>query len=95
MNSLKNWEKRRNFFRTLVAAVGSEKRTVWQDETNFNVWCTRSTAWSQVGRRTVAVRCTSKGQNLYIIGAIEQTIGVVYYAIQLGSLKKKDFLQWL
>ena len=80
---------------TLTTVIGNGKCIVWQDETNFNVWCTRSTGWSQVGRRTVAARCTPKGQNLHIIGAIEQTIGVVYYTIQQGSLKKEDFLQWL
>ena len=29
------------------------------------------------------------------VGAIEQTIGVVYYTIQQGSLKKEAVLQWL
>ena len=42
-----------------------------------------------VGRRALA------GQNLHIIGAIEQTIGIVYYTIRQGTLKKEDFLQWL
>ena len=72
-----------------------EKRIAWQDETNFNFWSTRSTGLSQVGRKTVAARCTCKNQNLHTIGAILQTIGVVYYTIQQGNLKKEDFLQWL
>ena len=67
MNSLRNKEKRRDFRRTLTEAIGNGKRIVWQDETNFNVWCTRSTGWSRVGRRAVAAHCTSKGQNLHII----------------------------
>ena len=41
-----------------------------------------------VGRRALA------GQNLHIIGAIEQ-LDSVYYTIRQGSLKKEDFLQWL
>ena len=94
MNSLPNKEKRRDFLHTLTEAIGNGKRIVWQDEINFNVWCTRSTGWSRVGRRAVAARCTSKGQNLHIIGVIEQTIGIVYYTIRQGSLKE-DFLQWL
>ena len=93
VNSLQNREKHRDFLRTLTAVIGNGKRIVWQDETNFNVWCTRSTGWSQVDRRTVAARCTSKGQNLHINGAIEQTIGVVYYTIQQESLTKEGFLQ--
>ena len=95
MNSLQNREKRRDFLRAFTAAIGNVKRIVWQDKTNFNVWSTRLTGWNQVGRRTVAARCTSKGQNLHIIGAIGQTIGVVYRTIQQGSLKREDFLQWL
>ena len=82
MNSVQNKVKRRDFLCTLTEAIGDGKRTMWQDETNFNVWCTRSTGWSQVGRRAVAASCTSKGQNLHIIGAIEQTIGVVRYTIR-------------
>ena len=95
MNSLQNREKRRYFFYTLTAAISNGKRIVWQDETNFNFWSTRSTGLSQVGRKTVAARCTCKNQNLHTIGAILQTIGVVYYTIQQGNLKKEDFLQWL
>ena len=40
MNSVQNKEKRRDFLRTLTEAIGDGKRIVWQDETNFNVWCT-------------------------------------------------------
>ena len=47
MNSLPNKEKRRDFLHTLTEAIGNGKRIVWQDETNFNVWCTRSTGWSR------------------------------------------------
>ena len=79
MNSLQNKEKLRDFLRTLTEAIDNGKRIVWQDETNFNVYCTRSTRWGHVGRRAVAARCTSKGQNLQMNGAIEQTIDVVYY----------------
>ena len=92
MNSLPN---KGNFLRTLTEAIGNGKSIVWHDEINFNVWCTRSTGWSRVGRRAVVARWTSKGQNLHIIGAIEQTIGIVYYTIRQGSLKKEDFLQLL
>ena len=60
MNSVQNMEKRRNFLRTLTEAIRNGKSTVWQGETNFNVRCTRSTRWSFVGRRAVAVRRTSK-----------------------------------
>ena len=95
MNSQENKEKWRDFLRTLVGAIGNGKRIVWQDETNVNVWCTWSTRCSHVGRTAVAARCTSKGPNLHIIGAIEPTIGVIYYTIQQGSLKKEDFLVWL
>ena len=47
MNSLPNKEKRRDFLHTLTEAIGNGERIVWQDETNFNVWCTRSTGWSR------------------------------------------------
>ena len=63
-------------------------------EEPISMFGSRSTGWSRVGRRAVAARCTSKGQNLHIIGVIEQTIGIVYYTIRQGSLKE-DFLQWL
>ena len=59
MNSLQNRENRRDFLRTLTTAIGNGKRMVWQDETNFNFWFTRSTGWSQVDSKTVAARCTS------------------------------------
>ena len=95
MNSLQNKEKRCNFLRTLTEAIGNGKSIVWQDETNFNVWCTQSSGWSHLGRRAVEACCAFKGQNLHIIDAIEQTIGVVYYTIQQGSLEKEGLLVWL
>ena len=49
---------------------------------------------ARVGCRAVAARYAYKGQNLHIIGAIEQ-LDSVYYTIRQGSLKKEDFLQWL
>ena len=64
-------------------------------EEPISMFGSRSTGWSRVGRRAVAARCTSKGQNLHIIGSMEQTIGIVYYTIRQGSLKKEDFPQWL
>ena len=95
MNSPANKAKRRDFLIALTSAIGNGKRIVWQDETNFNVWCTRGTGWSRVGQRAVAPRCTTKGQNLHIIGAVEQSLGMVYYTIREGSFKKEDFLEWL
>lgn len=94
-NSPANKAKRRDFLIALTSALGNGKRIVWQDETNFNVWCTRGTGWSRIDQRAVAPRCTTKGQNLHIIGAVEQTLGVVYHTIREGSLKKEDFLEWL
>ena len=55
---------------SVMASVLYGKRIVWQDKTNFNVWCTQSTGWSHVGHRAVAARCTFKDQNLQMIGAI-------------------------
>ena len=40
MNSVQHKEKCRDFLHTLTEAIGDGKRIVWQDETNFNVWCT-------------------------------------------------------
>lgn len=54
------------------------------DETNFNLFCRRGFGWARQGSRAVAVRPSSKGPNVHLIGAIS-TDGKEHIQMRRGS----------
>ena len=94
MNSAANKEKRATFVRKVMEANGAGKTILYMDETNVNLFLRRSEGRSRRGTRCSVKTATSKGDNIHVIGAINQT-GLVYWERRRGSFRKDDCCEWL
>ncbi|ETN10704.1 hypothetical protein PPTG_09800 [Phytophthora nicotianae INRA-310] len=50
----------------------ADKKIVYLDETNFNLWISRSQGWSVQGTRAVDLNTYSKGSNIHVIACISR-----------------------
>lgn len=94
MNSFENKRKRKIYVEKLENYRQAGMRLVWMDETNINLHCTRNQGWSIRGTRARVAVTSSRGANLHIIGAIDET-GFLDYTVKRGSFNKITFQQWL
>ena len=77
-NSQVNKLKRKSFVETLLNYTALQHPIVYIDETNFNMFISRSQAWSATGQRVNVTRPSSRGKNIHLIGAIG-TNGFTYF----------------
>lgn len=61
---------RREYVAKIIKAQAQRKRILYFDETNFNLFCTRTYGWSRRGSRAVVVRSGPRGENLSVIACI-------------------------
>ena len=94
-NSEKNLLLRRNYAIKLNNYKSQGKKIIYLDETNYNLHCTMSRAWSKKGTRAPKYRVSSKGANLSILGAISGGKGLILGKTFFGSCKKPEHDQWL
>ncbi|GMF40450.1 unnamed protein product [Phytophthora fragariaefolia] len=81
-NSPINKQKRYDYVVKFYAALANGKKAFYLDETNFNLWCSRSRGWSARGKRAVQAGVASKGKNSYCSFS---SIGLAYQESQFGS----------
>ncbi|MEL7309615.1 MAG: transposase, partial [Pseudomonadota bacterium] len=94
VNSDENKNKRQAFATRYMAKLDDGFVPVFQDETNFNVFCKRSNGRSKTGTRVHIKQPSSKGPNLHCIGAITQH-SLVMFETRRGSLKADNFYHYL
>ncbi|KAE8879410.1 hypothetical protein PF003_g36477 [Phytophthora fragariae] len=83
-NTPENKLKRQEFAIKLLQYVAAEKKILYLDETNFNIWVSRSYGWSKAGTRAVDFNTSSKGRNIHVIATISRE-GVEYHEGRFGS----------
>ncbi|KAE9134134.1 hypothetical protein PF010_g2567 [Phytophthora fragariae] len=86
MNTVQNKIKRKDFLVRLQQLQAAGISIVYMDETNFNLWSSRTRGRSIRGRRAVKKVLAGGGQNLQVIACIGKG-GVVHYEMKLGSNK--------
>lgn len=64
--------------------MAADKKILYLDETNFNMWVSRTNGWSVQDTRAVDVNTTSKGSNIHVIACISRD-GVEYHEGRFGS----------
>ena len=73
MNSDEVKSKHKEFAATYMAKMDDGFTPIFEDETNFNVFCKRSNGRSKKGTRVHVKQPTTKGPNLHCIGEFHRT----------------------
>jgi hypothetical protein len=95
MNNEINKEKRREYLLDFKERQTDGKTFLWLDETNYNLFCTRTQGRARKGERAKIINAAAnKGQNVHIIGAISSD-GYMYWESRRGSFKKPDAQDWV
>ena len=69
-NNDSNKARRKLYVETLLNYRSQEFPVVYVDETNFNLFISRSQGRSMAGSRVNVIRPASRGRNIHLIGAI-------------------------
>lgn len=94
MNSTENRDHRKQFVYRLLECYHEGKIICWMDETNFNMFCTRTMGRSLKGRRASIPVLNSRGRNLHLIGSMTEQ-GVVAVTTRRGSFSGEDCKMWV
>ena len=94
MNNETNKMKRRAYVEEVSADFGAGRNVVFMDETNVNLFTRRNFGRARKGARCSVLAPTSKGANVHIIAAINQS-GRVYWERRRGAFKKDDAQDWV
>jgi hypothetical protein len=84
MNIEENKRKRAEYVQALNHYIKQGKQIVWIDETNFNLFCRRTTGRARIGSRAIQQLPEARGPNVHLIGAIS-TAGIVTMERRRGS----------
>ncbi|KAG6572772.1 Replication protein A 70 kDa DNA-binding subunit [Phytophthora cinnamomi] len=87
MNTMANKQKRRDYLVTLRQYQAMGKTILYVDETNFNLWSTRTRGRSLRGRRAVKKVFAGGGENMHVIACVSEH-GSVYYEAPFGSTRR-------
>lgn len=94
VNTPENKELRRQYVDNILHHVALQKYIVFVDETNFNLFCRRTTGRAVRGQRASVKLPNSKGPNLHVIGCISST-GMQYWERKRGAFRKEHFQEWM
>ncbi|KAE8892156.1 hypothetical protein PF010_g7757 [Phytophthora fragariae] len=97
MNTSVNKEKRRDYLVSLQEYQAAGKVILYMDETNFNLWSTRTRGRSLKGKRAVKKVFAGGGQNMHVIACISEH-ALVYFETRFGSNRytnTNDFVRGL
>ncbi|KAE9015582.1 hypothetical protein PR002_g13893 [Phytophthora rubi] len=86
-NNSVNIEKRRVFGEALLKHERKGSLIVYNDETNYSLYCKRTQVRAPIGQRAIVKLPPSKGANLQVQCAITPEVGLVHYATRRGSIK--------
>ncbi|KAG3025123.1 hypothetical protein PC120_g6685 [Phytophthora cactorum] len=84
MNTMTNKQKRRAYLHQLQQYQAMGKVILYMDETNFNLWSSRTRGRSLRGRRAVKKVFAGGGQNMHVIACISEN-GLLHYETKFGS----------
>ncbi|KAG2791138.1 hypothetical protein PC129_g17025 [Phytophthora cactorum] len=90
MNNADNKALRREFADALEAHFKRCDMVVFHDETNFNLYMSRTQGWDREGERAVVQLPASKGKNLHVQGGASSATGVVLMKTHVGSVTKEE-----
>ncbi|RAW22590.1 hypothetical protein PC110_g20972 [Phytophthora cactorum] len=79
----------RDFIVDLLAYKSEGKQIFYVDETNFDLWCSRSRDRSLKGKRAVDKNTASKGSNIHVIACISEK-GLAYSERNFGSFTSEN-----
>lgn len=88
-NSIDNKTKRLEYVRTLLNLQAENLPIIYLDETNFNMFISRTQGRSKKGSRCTFVAAGSRGANIHLIGCIGIS-GLIHYELRRGSFKKPE-----
>ncbi|KAG2884865.1 hypothetical protein PC129_g23429 [Phytophthora cactorum] len=97
MNTMTNKQKRRAYLHQLQQYQAMGKVILYMDETNFNLWSSRTRGRSLRGRRAVKKVFAGGGQNMHVIACNSEN-GLVHYETNFGSNRHantNDFIRAL
>lgn len=94
VNTPENKVKRRIYVERVMAALGAGKHVVYLDESNVNLFCTRTVGRSARGQRVVLHVPGSKGPNIHMVAGISQQ-GLINFTRRRGAYKHPDVNQWV
>ncbi|KAK1928350.1 hypothetical protein P3T76_009052 [Phytophthora citrophthora] len=86
MNSSENKAKRMAFAKALNLHVTEGNMIIYHDETNFNVYLTRTQGWAKKGERAVIQMPPSKGKNLHVQCGVSPGSGLVLMRTHDGGI---------
>ena len=71
------------------------KHRIYVDETGFNLWTKRAYGRAPRGERVNRVVRGQRGNNITVIVAISDSVGVLYYEIKEGGVNKDKFSDFM
>ena len=83
-NNATNKALRKQFVERLLEYSANQTPILCMDENNFNLFITRTKGRSLIGQRTNAMRPTSRGKNIHLVGAIGSN-GFRFFETRRGS----------
>uniref|UniRef100_A0A0K0EC41 DDE_3 domain-containing protein n=1 Tax=Strongyloides stercoralis TaxID=6248 RepID=A0A0K0EC41_STRER len=93
-NSEQNKIKRRCFAQQLMIYQADNMPIIYLDETNFNLFISRSKGRSKKGTRCTHVSAGCKGANVHLIGCIGN-MGLIHHEIRKGAFKKPEAMDFV
>ena len=71
--------------------TGMAAHRIYIDETGMNLHLSRSRGRAEAGRRAARIVCGQRGENMTVILAISDRVGVVYHEIAWGGVNTERF----
>ena len=90
MNNSVNKEKRRQYAIRIQRHMDAGDMVVYHDESNYNIYLTRTKGWARVGERAVVRLPSSKGRNLHLQGGVSSGSGWVLLRTHDGAIHKEE-----
>lgn len=88
-NTDENKIKRCEYARQLLNYQADNMPIVYMDETNFNLFTSRTKGRSKKGKRCTHIAAGSRGSNIHVIGCIGN-MGLIHYELRRGAFKKPE-----
>lgn len=90
MNNTTNKSKRKTFVEKLNAHVSRGDMIIYHDETNFNMYLSRTEGYAPIGQRATVSLPSSQGSNIHVQGGVSAGTGIVLLQTHEGSIKKEE-----
>lgn len=81
-----NKRKRRQYVEQLIAYQSENRPIIYMDETNFNLFISRTKGRSRTGSRCSYIAAGCRGANVHMIGCIGN-VGLIHHEVRRGAFK--------